>query len=155
MTALRWILAIIAAIGGGYLLKRWLLFRQISNEQFPPIAHDRPRAGPSVLAAGEASSAPRVEAAGERRAEPDPGALAGSSGPKKRIGFDLDRLRQRSSEFQPLVEHLSFIQLKRGETESLMFVRNRDIDALAALTGMSKEAFVEEFQEMGVLVSMN
>jgi len=133
MPALKWFLSIAIPGAGAYLLWRWLLVRKMAREEFPPISHP-------------------VE---ERRAEPDPGALATRSAGQDRIGFDLDRLRENSSDFKPLVEHLSFIQVKRGEKESLMFVRSRDLDSLAALTGMSKEAFVEEFQQMGVLVSMN
>ncbi|MGI8426238.1 MAG: hypothetical protein ACR2FO_04000 [Actinomycetota bacterium] len=129
MTALRWFAAIGAVSAGSFFLRRWLLVRQVTSEDFPPKS--------------------------ERRADPDPKALAVRTAGLDRIGFDLERLRQKSSDYKPLVEHLSFIQVKRGEQESLMFVRSRDLDSLAALTGMSKEAFVEEFQQMGVLVSMN
>lgn len=93
----------------------------------------------------------------ERRSEPDPAALAaGASGPVSRPGLDLERLKALpSASYQPLTEYLTYIQVKRGETESLVFVRASDIDALAALTGESKENFVKEFKRLGVLISMN
>lgn len=102
----------------------------------------------------ETSTEPTLK---ERRAEPDPVALAAAaSGSAPRPGLDLERLKALpSASYQPLTEYLTYIQVKRGETESLVFVRASDIDALAALTGESKENFVKEFKRLGVLISMN
>lgn len=93
----------------------------------------------------------------ERRAEPDPQALAAAAaGPKPRPGLDLERLKALpSASYHPLTEYLTYIQVKRGETESLVFVRESDIDALAAMTGESRDNFVKEFKRLGVLISMN
>ena len=92
----------------------------------------------------------------ERRAEPDPEALAAAPSPPSPVGFDLDRLRELpSSAYKPLTEYLTYIQVKRGENQSLIFVRQRDLEALAAMTGESKENFVNEFKRLGVLLSMN
>lgn len=93
----------------------------------------------------------------ERRATPDPEALAQAANPRiARPSLDLDRLKSLpSAQYQPLTEYLSYIQVKRGETESLVFVRQSDIDALAAMTGESRESFVKEFKRLGVLISMN
>jgi hypothetical protein len=95
----------------------------------------------------------------ERRAQPDPDALrkaAVASPTNHRPGLDLERLKSLpSSAYQPLTEYLSYIQVKRGETESLVFVRESDIDALAKMTGESRENFVKEFKRLGVLISMN
>jgi len=93
----------------------------------------------------------------ERRAEPDPEALKAAAKPTNhRPGLDLERLKSLpSSAYQPLTEYLSYIQVKRGETESLVFVRESDIDALAKMTGESRENFVKEFKRLGVLISMN
>ncbi|HVL51193.1 MAG TPA: hypothetical protein VM754_06810 [Actinomycetota bacterium] len=94
----------------------------------------------------------------ERRAEPDPVALAAAASgePRPKPGLDLERLKALpSSAYQPLTEYLTYIQVKRGETESLVFVRASDIDALAALTGESRDNFVKEFKRLGVLISMN
>ena len=93
----------------------------------------------------------------ERRAEPDPEALkAAAKATNHRPGLDLERLKSLpSSAYQPLTEYLSYIQVKRGETESLVFVRESDIDALAKMTGESRENFVKEFKRLGVLISMN
>ena len=93
----------------------------------------------------------------ERRAQPDPEALKAATKPaNSRPGLDLDRLKSLpSARYQPLTEYLSYIQVKRGESESLVFVRESDIDALAKMTGESRENFVKEFKRLGVLISMN
>lgn len=93
----------------------------------------------------------------ERRAQPDPVALQAAAKPiSHRPGLDLERLKSLpSSSYHPLTEYLSYIQVKRGETESLVFVRESDIDALANMTGESRDNFVKEFKRLGVLISMN
>lgn len=93
----------------------------------------------------------------ERRAEPDPEALAAATKRRNsRPGLDLEKLKSLpSGRYQPLTEYLSYIQVKRGESESLVFVRESDIDALAKMTGESRENFVKEFKRLGVLISMN
>lgn len=104
-------------------------------------------------------SAPVLEteaAIEERRSTPDPDALAKVSDPPPRPGLDLERLKSLpSAQYQPLTEYLSYIQVKRGETESLVFVRQSDIDALAAMTGKRREDFLNDFKRLGVLISMN
>ena len=90
----------------------------------------------------------------DRRSEPDH--LALSSPPLARVQLDIERLRGLpSAKYEPLVEYLDYIQVKRGENKTLMFVRTRDLDALAKMTGDSKDDLVNEFQQMGVLLSMN
>lgn len=92
----------------------------------------------------------------ERRAEPDPEALAAVTEQQGRVGLDLDRLKSmQSSTYKPLVEYLSYIQVQRGEDRSLVFVRQKDLHSLAALTGGDTDSFVEEFKQLGVLLSMN
>ncbi|MCA1838795.1 MAG: hypothetical protein LC723_00480 [Actinobacteria bacterium] len=96
----------------------------------------------------------------ERRSEPDPEALkaAAAAEAPNRVGLDLDRLKGlEQSAYKPLVEYLTYIQVQRGDGEgqSLVFVRQRDIESLAELTGGSKESFVEDFKQLGVLLSMN
>jgi hypothetical protein len=93
----------------------------------------------------------------ERRAQPDPVALKAATKPSNhRPGLDLERLKSLpSGKYQPLTEYLSYIQVKRGESESLVFVRESDIDALAKMTGESRDNFVKEFKRLGVLISMN
>jgi hypothetical protein len=92
----------------------------------------------------------------ERRAEPDPEALAAAVSPPTPVGLDLDRLKELpSAAYKPLTEYLTYIQVQRGENQSLVFVRQRDLEALAAMTGESKENFVREFKRLGVLLSMN
>jgi hypothetical protein len=101
---------------------------------------------------GEAVIAP-VE---ERRAEPDPVALAAAPYRPRPIGLDLERLKSLpSASYKPLTEYLSYIQVKRGEAASLVFVRQSDIEALAAMTGDSKDNFLKEFKRLGVVISMN
>lgn len=90
----------------------------------------------------------------DRRSEPDHLALA--SPPLAKVQLDIERLRGLpSAKYEPLVEYLEYIQVKRGENKTLMFVRTRDLDALAKMTGDSKDDLVNEFQQMGVLLSMN
>lgn len=105
----------------------------------------------------ETAGTPATPELRERRSEPDPVALAAAaSGTRARPSLDLERLKALpSASYQPLTEYLTYIQVKRGETESLVFVRESDIDALAAMTGESRENFVKEFKRLGVLISMN
>lgn len=94
----------------------------------------------------------------ERRADPDPESLAAKSdGRFDRIGLDVDRLKDlESSSYKPLVQYLTAIQVKRGEVgETLLFVRQKDLDALAKLSGDSPQGFVKQFRELGILMSMN
>lgn len=93
----------------------------------------------------------------ERRSQPDREALeALATGSGEKVGVDLERLKElESGGFEPLIEYLTYIQVKRGDQESLVFVRRRDLDAMAALASTDKEQFVEEFQKLGVLLSMN
>lgn len=92
----------------------------------------------------------------ERRAQPDPEALEAR---EKRVAgpsFDLDRLKELETVgHKPLVEYLTYIQVRRKEGDSLLFVRNRDVDVLAALAGTTRQEFVEEYQKLGVLLSLN
>ena len=91
----------------------------------------------------------------ERRSEPDPEALGAVA--QSRIGVNLDRLKNLpSGQYRPLVEYLTYIQVQRGENEeTLVFVRQRDLDALADLAGEPRDGMVEEFKQLGVLLSMN
>ncbi len=94
----------------------------------------------------------------ERRAAPDPEALKAAQEPNSssRVGFQMDRLDEvKQANFKPVVEYLSYIQVQRGGAESLVFVRERDLSALASLAGVEREEFVDQFKRMGVLVSMN
>lgn len=91
----------------------------------------------------------------ERRAESDPEALAEAG--SGRVGVDIAKLQELElTPYKPIVGYLTAIQVQRGEEEStLLFVRKRDLDALADLAGEDKEAFVDHLREMGILLSMN
>jgi hypothetical protein len=93
----------------------------------------------------------------ERRAHSDPEALrALVDGSALRVGLDLDRLKElKSANFRPLMEYLGYIQVQRGASETLLFVRLKDLDELADLAGQSREEFVKQFKKLGVLLSMN
>ncbi|MEA2503957.1 MAG: hypothetical protein QOG36_1000 [Actinomycetota bacterium] len=93
----------------------------------------------------------------ERRARPDPEALrALVDGSVLRVGLDLERLKElKSANFRPLMEYLGYIQVQRGGSETLLFVRLKDLDELADLAGQSREEFVKQFKKLGVLLSMN
>ncbi len=93
----------------------------------------------------------------ERRAEPDPEALVAAAALTEKVGVDLSRLKDLSvPQLQPLVEYLTYIQVQRGASESLVFVRHRDMDAMAGMAGASDGAsLMNEFKRLGVAVSMN
>lgn len=105
----------------------------------------------------EAAPDAAIEAVPERRSNPDPEALeSASKGEGGAFGFDIERLKGlQASTYKPVVEYLSYIQVQRGDDTSIVFVRERDVESLAALTGESREKFVDEFQQLGVLLSMN
>lgn len=93
----------------------------------------------------------------DRRSDPDPQALeALSSGEVERVALNVEQLKQMNPEaYEPLVEYLTYIQIQRGENQSLVFVRQRDLDELAEMVGEPREEFVEKFEQLGVLLSMN
>jgi len=93
----------------------------------------------------------------DRRSEPDPQALeALSSGEVERVALNVEQLKQMNPEaYEPLVEYLTYIQIQRGENQSLVFVRQRDLDELAEMVGEPRDEFVEKFEQLGVLLSMN
>ena len=93
----------------------------------------------------------------ERRSRSDPEALkALVDGSVSRIGLDLERLKElKSANYKPLMEYLGYIQVQRGGDETLLFVRMKDLDEMAALAGQSREEFLKQFKKLGVLLSMN
>lgn len=139
----RWLkLSILAA--AGYFIQRWFVPRRP-----PKMTSGAGRGGGSPRAVSE------VGPGAERRSTPDPEALRSAAGGRG-IGFDVERLKSlETPTYQPVVEYLSYIQVQRGDDQSIVFVRERDVDSLAALTGGSRKKFVDEFQQLGVLLSMN
>ncbi len=93
----------------------------------------------------------------DRRSDPDPQALeALTSGEVERVALNVEQLKEMNPEaYEPLVEYLTYIQIQRGENQSLVFVRQRDIDELAKMANEPREEFVEKFEQLGVLLSMN
>ncbi|HEU5002085.1 MAG TPA: hypothetical protein VFW71_04825 [Actinomycetota bacterium] len=93
----------------------------------------------------------------ERRSDPDREALRGLiDGATARVGLDLERLRKlEEANYHPLVEYLEYIQMQRGDTETLVFVRQRDVDKLAVLAGEPREDFLKRFSRLGIVLSMN
>src|SRR6266571_5922071 len=87
----------------------------------------------------------------ERRARSDPEALkALVDGSASRFGLDLERMKElRGASHKPLMEYLGYIQVQRGGTESLLFVRQRDVDQLARLAGQTREEFVKQYKRLG------
>lgn len=116
-------------------------------------------------AASQGPSAPQPEAAGasshplviERRASADPNALQVLvDGAPSRVGFDVERLQTlKEANYKPLMEYLQYIQVQRGGSDTLVFVRTRDLDQLAGLVGQSRDEFLKQFKKLGVLLSMN
>jgi len=71
----------------------------------------------------------------ERRSRSDPESLqAMVDGTASRVGLDLARLKElKSVNYKPLMEYLGYIQVQRGENETLLFVRMKDLDEMADL----------------------
>ncbi|HWD08742.1 MAG TPA: hypothetical protein VHA57_06570 [Actinomycetota bacterium] len=95
--------------------------------------------------------------AAERRASADPQALqALLDGTPSRLGFDVERLATlKEANYKPLMEYLQYIQVQRGGSDTLVFVRSRDLDKLAGLVGQSRDEFLSQFKKLGILLSMN
>lgn len=74
-----------------------------------------------------------------------------------RVGVDVQKLQElEMTPYKPLVGYLTAIQVQRGEDQStLLFVRRRDLDALAELAGEDRNQFLDHLREMGILLSMN
>jgi hypothetical protein len=45
--------------------------------------------------------------------------------------------------------------VQRGENETLLFVRMKDLDEMADLAGQSRDELLKQFKKLGVLLSMN
>ena len=88
--------------------------------------------------------------AGERRREGSPQ----DRGQGGTVAIDVEQLRHNDG-FEPAVEYLTYIQSRRGVDEHLLFVRNEDIDAIAALDGEDPDEFLERLQHLGVVISTN
>lgn len=72
------------------------------------------------------------------------------------MGFDVERLQTlKEANYKPLMEYLQYIQVQRGGSDTLVFVRTRDLDQLAGLVGQSRDEFLKQFKRLGVLLSMN
>ena len=70
------------------------------------------------------------------------------------LALDVERLKA-DPEFTPAVEYLTYIQVQRGVQEHLLFVRDQDVEAIAALEGQAVPEFVERLQRLGVIISRN
>ena len=149
MKKLKWPLAIL-----GLLAVTALVLRRRSRPGSTPLA--RGSSG-SVGYRGYAPSPAAAIPDRERRAEPDPVALAAVlRGPSLRVGVDLAKLKAlQPAGYRPLVEYLEYIQVQRGGGDALLFVRGKDLDELAARAGKSRETFTREFKRLGVMLSMN
>jgi hypothetical protein len=93
----------------------------------------------------------------ERRSRSDPDALqALVQGSVSRVGFDLERLNTlKEANYKPLTEYLQYIQVQRGGSDTLVFVRTRDLDELAGMVGQSRDEFLHQSKKLGILLSMN
>lgn len=77
-------------------------------------------------------------------------------GSASRVGFDLERLNHlKEATYKPLMEYLEYIQVQRGGSDTLVFVRGRDLDELAAMAGQSRDEFLRQSKKLGILLSMN
>lgn len=69
------------------------------------------------------------------------------------VRVDLDRARAHHVE--PVVEFLTYVQRRRGDTGHLLFVRTEDLDAMAAATDEPVDRFLSRLDQLGVVVSHN
>jgi hypothetical protein len=148
MKRLRWLLVGAGVAGGAAVV---LLRLKSVRQRFPSAGP--PSAGPpSVSPNGLNGHAPV-----ERRSRSDPEALqAMVDGSASRVGLDLGRLKElKSVNYKPLMEYLGYIQVQRGEHETLLFVRMKDLDEMADLAGESRDELIKQFKKLGVLLSMN
>ncbi|HEY2668099.1 MAG TPA: hypothetical protein VGK51_14795 [Actinomycetota bacterium] len=148
MKRLRWLLVGAGVAGGAAVV---LLRLKSVRQRFPSAGP--PSAGPpSVSPNGLNGHAPV-----ERRSRSDPEALqAMVDGSASRVGLDLGRLKElKSVNYKPLMEYLGYIQVQRGENETLLFVRMKDLDEMADLAGESRDELIKQFKKLGVLLSMN
>lgn len=74
-------------------------------------------------------------------------------GLKPLVGLDVSRARENGLE--PVVQFLTFLQDRRGDPSQLLFVRDEDIEELAAESGEPSDEFRERLDQLGVLVSAN
>ncbi len=80
---------------------------------------------------------------------------AGGRGRQGSVGFDLNRLDGGENSLEPVVQYLTYIQSRRGEDSSLLFIRYDDIDAMAELDGEPSEDLLKRLDQLGVVVSAN
>lgn len=69
------------------------------------------------------------------------------------VTMDLDRAR--SHHVEPVVEFLTYVQTRRGDESHLLFVRNADLDAMAAAADEPVDRFLDRLDQLGVVVSTN
>lgn len=94
------------------------------------------------------SPAPGTEEPDERAGVPQDRGRSGA------VGLDVAALRSASGH-EPVVQFLSYIQSRRGGDGHLLFVRDSDLDAMAAREGLPVETFLERMDQLGVVVSTN
>lgn len=92
----------------------------------------------------------------ERRSEPNQAALR-ALGSTKKLAVDMNRLNDLpQAKFKPLIEYLMGIQVqRRGESQSLMFVRSDELSLIASLAGETTDDVLTGFEELGVVLSTN
>lgn len=67
----------------------------------------------------------------------------------------MDLQRARAHRVEPVVEFLTYVQSRRGETSHLMFVRMDDLDAMAEAANEPVDDFLDRLDRLGVVVSHN
>jgi hypothetical protein len=149
MKRLRWLLVGAGVAGGAAVVL--LRLRRSARPGFP--AAGAPSVSPNGLDGRNRNGHPPVE----RRSRSDPESLqAMVDGTASRVGLDLGRLQElKSVNYKPLMEYLGYIQVQRGENETLLFVRMKDLDEMADLAGQSRDELLKQFKKLGVLLSMN
>lgn len=70
------------------------------------------------------------------------------------FGLDVGELRAHGG-LEPVVQHLTYIQSRRGDPSALLFVRYEDLDAMAQIGGELVPEFLERLDQLGVVVSTN
>lgn len=137
------------AAGIGIVVGRTTMARRAAVELWDRAERSNPT-NPTGTAATHARQ--KADEVAATRREGDPEARGTREGA---VGLDLARLQSVSDRLEPVVQYLTYIQSRRGQDSSLLFIRYDDIDAMAELDGEPSQELMERLDQLGVVISSN